>query len=208
MRIFSGCIALSLLALSAPLSAEPADEGSHPLCMLARYEERLDLEARELAVDRADSRLVAAEQIFALVDALWKDELIERIVHLAAKHDRDVAQVDVKRQRLALRRQQAVVEIYESYCSTTGDEKARTRSLEEAQRKYLQADCHRIGKDLAIAEADLAFHTEWLASILDLRENGVATAQEVILAEEDVEVARNEVRYHQPRVQACIDSAP
>ncbi|TDI49365.1 MAG: hypothetical protein E2P01_03510 [Acidobacteria bacterium] len=39
----------------------------------------------------------------------------------------------------------------------------------------------------------------------DLRENGVATRQDVIRAEEDVELALQRIRHHAPRVQACND---
>lgn len=205
MRFLHLCTGVFILALAAPAPGVLASEASNPLCTLVQHEERLDLEQMELVVGRAESRLAAAEQIFALVEALWKDELIERIAYLGYKHDRDVAVIDVKRQGLVLRRQEALLDIYENFCAS-GDKESeaeRAARLEAAQRKYQQADCHRIGKNLAIAETNLAFHDEWLASVVDLRVNGVATAQEVILAEENVEVASREVRYHAPRLQAC-----
>ena len=108
-----------------------------------------------------------------------------------------------------MKRQDALIEEYAIICSPPGDKQTeadRVARREEAHRRYLQADCHSIGKDLAIAEVDLAYHTEVLASINDLRENGVATRQDVIRAEEDVELALQRIRHHAPRVQACIDS--
>jgi hypothetical protein len=205
MRIVRLCVGTLILATLGS-SAALAENATNPLCTLVQREERLHLEAYELESGRADTRLAAEEQIFTLVDALWKDGLIERITHLKAKHDRDVARIDVDRRQLLLKRQQAVIEIYENYCSTSVDGKTRAARLEKANKDFAQADCHRIGKDLAIAEADLAFDTEWLTSVVDLRENGVATAQDVIYAERDVEIAAAEARYHAPRVQACIDS--
>jgi len=184
-----------------------ASETSNPLCALVQHEERLDVEQLELEAARAESRLSAAGQIFTLVDALWKDELIERIAYLGYKHDRDVALIDVERQRLVLQRQEALLDIYDNFCASADEksEAARAARMHAAQRKYMQADCRRIGKSLEIAETNLAFHTEWLASIADLREGGVATAQDVIHAEEDVDVARREVLYHGPRLQACME---
>ncbi len=57
-----------------------------------------------------------------------------------------------------------------------------------------------------LAEVDQAYGAELLASVLDLRENGVATAQGVIRATLDLESARRRVAHHGGRVQACLDS--
>ena len=208
MRVLCPVAAFILSAL-APASAATADRVEHPICVLILHQERVELEERELAVDLAVSRLAADESIFALVDALWKEDLIERLRYLSAKHDRDVAVIDVKRRELLLQRQDALIEQLAITCSPPGDKETeadRDARRKEAHRHYLQADCHRIGKDLAIAEVDLAYRTEVLASVMDLRENDVATRQDVIRAEERVELARQRVEHHAPRVQACIDS--
>jgi hypothetical protein len=200
------CLGIAAFILSAvpAVSVVTADEVD-PICALILHEERGDLEDWKLAVDLAESRLVAAESIFKLVDALWKEELIERFVHLTAKHALDVAVIDVKRHALLLKRQEAFTEQLAIICSPPGNNENNARR-EAAHRRYLQADCHRIGKDLAIAEVDLIYNNEYLANVRDLRENGVATAQQVILAEEGVENARRQVKHHAPRVKACIDS--
>jgi hypothetical protein len=137
------------------------------------------------------------------------EEAVERIVYLAAKHNRDVAELETKRQRLLLVRKEAEIDQYESVClPAAADESAADRRarLDDARRRYLQADCHRIGKDLAIAEVNLAFDSEFLISVRDLRANRVATQQDVIRAERDVEQSGKRVEHHRRRVQACVDS--
>lgn len=195
-------VAASILCALAAVSAAADDEVEHPICTLLLHEERIELERWELSVDVAEARLAAAESIFVMADALWKDELIERIRYLLFEHERDVAVIDVKRRALSLKRQEALTEELAIYCSSPGDNVRR----EEAHRRYLQADCHRIGKDLAIAEVDLTYLEEVLVSIRDLRENDVATREQVIRAEEAVDVARRRVEHHTPLVKACSDS--
>ena len=190
-----------LAALIVSLPAAAADS-LHAICPLAVQQERVNREERELAVEIAEARLAAEESIFSLVDQLWKNDAVERIVYLISKHDRDVAAIEVKRRQLLLKRQEAEVEQLEITCSSQGS----SADLESAHRRYLQADCHRIGKELAIAELDLAFLSEFLASVQDLRKHGVATAQDVIRAERDVEMARKRVERHGPRVQECVSS--
>jgi hypothetical protein len=182
--------------------AEGVNDADQAICTLILYQERRDLDEWELGVDLAKTRLAAAESIFELVDALWKEDLIERFIHLTAQHERDVARIDVKRQALLVKRQEALTEQFASLCSGDGSQETQTRR-EEAYRRYLQADCHRTGKDLAIAEVDLAYLSEVLESVHDLRENDVATRQDVIRAEEDVENARRRVEHYAPRVNAC-----
>jgi len=197
-------VSVILFSTLMPAFAAIADIAEHPLCPLVQHQVRAGLEERELDVDLAASRLDAAEAIFALAAELWKDELIERIRYLAFKHEKDVSALNVQRRRLLLKREEAKLDIYARFCSTSGNDGAA--GIDEAQRRYEQADCHRIGKDLAIAEVDLAYLEEVLASVKDLRENDVATRDAVIEAEKDVEQARQRVKHRAPRVQACIDS--
>lgn len=211
MRAYGFGVRLGVTAsiLCALLPAAAAGEPAHPICPLIVHQERVDGEERELEVELAESRRAAAQSIFDLVDQLWQSETVERIVYLAAKHERDVAELEVTRQRLLLERQEAVVEQFEIVCLPPGSgESAAQRSdrLGDASRRYLQADCHRIGKDLAIAEADLIFRHEVLKSLRDLRENDVGTLQDVIRAERDVETARERVDRHRRRVGACEGS--
>ena len=182
----------------------------HPICPLVLHQEQVNREERELAVDLAVSHLAASESIFTLVDQLWKDDAVERMVYLTVKHDHEVAEIEVRRQRLLLKRQEAVVEQYTSVCSPAGAEETaagRPARLDEARRLYLQVDCHRIGKDLAIAEVDLTYLSELLASVRDLRKHEVATRLDVIRAERDLEMARKRVDHQGRRVQECVKSS-
>lgn len=199
MRAHGLGVILGALVVS---SAAAADEAAHPICPLVQHRERVDAEERELEVELAETRLAAAASIFDLVDQLWKNDAVERLLYLAAKHDRDVAEIEVTRQRLLLKRQEAAVEQFTLVCSPPAA--GHAARLDEARRRYAQADCHRIGKDLAIAEVDLAYRGEVLASLRDLRENDVGTRQDVIRAERDVEMARQRVDLQRRRVDECV----
>jgi hypothetical protein len=197
-------ILLALAAVSAPTAAE-----ADPFCALVLHEERIELQETKLSVDVAEARVVAAETIFVMADALWKDELIERIRFRLFEHERDVAVIGVRLQELFLERQEALTEQLAILCSSPGkgDEAERNVRREAAHQRYLHADCQTIGSDLAIAEVDLAYLEEVLVSIRDLRENDVATREDVIRAEEDVAVARRRVEHDAPRFKACDDSS-
>ena len=202
-------VTASILSVCFVWSATMADEAAHPICPLILHQERVDREELELAVDLAVSRLAAAESIFTLVDQLWEKDAVERMVYLTAEHDRDVAEIEVKRQRLLLKRQEAEVEQYSSVCPAPGSEETaadRRARLDEARRRYLQIDCHRIGKDLAIAEVDLTYRSEVLASVQNLRKHNVATEQDVIRAVRDAEMARKRVERQGRRVRDCVSS--
>ncbi len=204
-------LGLSVAILSALVmsSVTTADESAHPICPLVLHQERVHRVERELAVDLVVLRAAAAESIFTLVDQLWENDAVERMVYLTAKHDRDVAEIEVKRQRLLLKRQEAEVEQYASVCSTSGSEETaadRRARRSEAHRQYLQVDCHRIGKDLAIAEVDLTYSRDVLASVRNLRKHNAATPQNVIHAERDVETARKRVDHQGRLVRECVNS--
>lgn len=208
MSAVLGMTASILTALVIP-GVMLADEAVHPICPLVLHQEQADRDERELAVELALSRLTAAESIFTLVHQLWEEEAVQRITYLAAKHARDVAGIEVKRQQLLLKRQEAETRQYEIVCSPRGsDEPAADRQarLDEVLRQYRQADCHRIGKDLAIAEVDLTYYAEVLASMRELREGDVATRQDVIRAERDVEMARKRVDHRGSRLRQCVSS--
>ncbi len=202
-------VTASILSLCFVWSVTTADEAVHPICPLVLHQERVDREELELAVDLAVSRLAAAESIFTLVDQLWEKDAVERLVYLTAKHDRDVAEIEVKRQRLLLKRQEAEVEQYASVCPAPGSEETaadRRARLDEARRRYLQIDCHRIGKDLAIAEVDLTYRSEVLVSVQNLRKHNVATEQDIIRAVREAEMARKRVERQGRRVRDCVSS--
>jgi len=197
-RSLSILIALTLLPVAALAEVRPL------ICPLAVEQERRAIEEHEIEIELAESERDAAVAIFKLVDQLRENDAVRPIVFLAAKHDRDVAELELKRQRLLLKRQEAELAQYQSVCA--GDSDAKRSDLEQASKRYLQADCHSIGKELAIAEVDLAYYEEVRVSVLDLRANNVATQQDVIVAERDVEMARKRVARHKGRVAECADS--
>ena len=202
-------VTASILSALVVSSVATADEAVQPICPLVLHQVRVERVERELAVDLAVSRLAAAESIFTLVDQLWENDAVERMVYLAAKHDRDAAEIEVKRQRLLLKRQEAEVEQYASVCSPLDSEETaadRRVRRDEAHRQYLQVDCHRIGKDLAIAEVDLAYRSELLTGVRNLRKHEETTRQDVIRAERNVEMARKRVDHHGRRVRECVSS--
>lgn len=196
-----GSVLSALIALAFPAMA--SSEGRPVICPLVLQQERRAAEERELEIELAESRLAASAAIFALVDELREKDAVRRIVFLAAKHERDVAEIELTRQRLLLKRQEAELAQYESVCSADSD--ASRSGLEQAHARYTQADCHRIGKELAIAEVDLVYFEEVKLSVLDLREHNVATQQDVIRAESDVEMASKRVTRHRRRVGECAE---
>ncbi len=202
-------LTVSILCAVVVTGVATADETVPAICPLILHQERVDGEERELAVELAESRLTAATASFTLVEELLENDAVERMVYLTVKHDHDVAEIELKRQRLLLKRKEAEIDQYASVCSPAGSDETeadRRAGFDDARRRYLQADCHRIGKELAIAEVDLAYRSEVLASVRDLRKHAVATRQDVIRAELDVDMARKRVEDQRRRVQECVDS--
>lgn len=199
---------LAIVPLVASVAGAADVPVGHPLCPLVLDRIETRTEERRLEVVLADSRLEAAREIFALVDALWETESIDRTTWLIARHDRDVAAVEIERQRLLVRLDEAELEQYRLFCApATGanDASERDRAFAEARTRHREIECRRIAADLAIAEIDLAFHEELRTRVRDLRDNDVATRQDVIRAERDVAMARDRVAAHAVRVETCAD---
>ena len=66
-------------------------------CRVVLEEERQDRDAVALELDLARSELVAAEEVFGLLDRLWKSDATERLRYLSGKHQRDRAAIGVER---------------------------------------------------------------------------------------------------------------
>ena len=176
------------------------------LCPFFLHERQSELEDLELAIQLDQTRLELAEEIFVLLDGLWKNDAVQRLVYLAGKHHRDVAKVSLERARRRLERQQAVVEQYGLICSTlfTAEGAAeQRRALEQAYQRYLEADCEVRVLDVAVIEVNLGHHQENLKSALDLRRNDVASQQQVILAERDVELMLKQLAHTRQRAAGC-----
>jgi len=202
-------ITASLLSVCFVWATTAAVETVHPLCSLVLHQEQMDREDQRLAVELAVSQLAATESILVLFAQLWEQDAVEEMVYLTAKRNHDVAEIQVRRQRLLLKRQEAEVEQYSSVCADPGSRETATHRrarLDEAHRQYLQIDCHRIGEDLAIAEVELAYSSKFLDSVQDLREHEFATEGDVIFAERNTELGRKRVDYHERQVRECENS--
>ena len=183
--------AIASLFLLARPSLLVAQEILYPLCNVALHEERLELADFELDADVARSNVAAFGEIFRLIEGLWKADAIDRMSYLRAKYDYDAATLTLEQNDLILARQQALVEQYRLVCDDRAAEEKR-REIERANHRYRRADCDQLAKSVEVAQVNLTFNREILASVLDLRKGQVATREDVILAELDV--AREETR--------------
>jgi len=171
------------------------------VCEILLLEEQNDREDFALVLALADDELIAAQEIFELLDALWKSDAVERLSYLTGKHDRDAAKLAKERDALLLERQDALIEQLESVCG--GSSADEDNGFARAHGRYVKADCDRLSKETALAQVDLEYEKEVLASFRDLRENDVATAQDVILSERDVAMARKRLESSRTRAEAC-----
>jgi len=192
-------------ALLLPLPAV-AQDGFAGLCPLFLQQAQTELEDLELAVQLEETRLEVAEEIFVLLDGLWQNDLVGHLPYLGVKHRRDVAAVNLEQARRRLDRQQAVVEQYGLACSapeaeeqTSGDR----RALEEAYERYLAADCEVRVLDVAVFEVDLEYFQQVLQSSRDLRQDDIASRQQVLFAEQDVQEALHQLEQASQRVARC-----
>ena len=177
--------------------ADAAERILEPACELAIYEERVELEDMQLEVELAESNLAAFETVFDLINRLWKAEAIERLAFLRAKYDFDAARLALERADLLRLRQQALVDHYRAICSETNEK------LDDIRTRYRRADCDQQSKAVEVAEVNLEFNLEWLASIRDLRANNVARIQDVIFAELEVKLERQRLADAQVRAGVC-----
>ena len=188
----------------AEYQAQTAGSSSPPilLCGLTMERSQVAVDEYALAAEIAVTERETAAEIFALVDELWEAQAVDRRLYLTAKRDRDVTAIQVKRRQLQLERAKAARDQYAAVCSSARTTPDR-QQLERALARYRQLDCHRIGKDLAIAEVELDYAREILASVRELRVEDVATRQDVIRAERDLEQQEIRVRRQRARVEAC-----
>lgn len=211
LRLSRRLVVVTLCALTCmilrplPLVAQ---DGIAALCPLYLEQTQTELEDLELAVQLDETRLEVAEEIFALLDELWRNDLVERLPYLAVKNNRDVAAVSLERARRQLDRQQAVLEQYRLACSAPSAQDQPShdgRTPEEAHQRYLDADCHVRMLDVAVFEVDLEYHQEILRSALDLRQDDIASRQQVLFAERDVQVTLKRLEKARQRVVRCQD---
>ncbi len=182
-------------------SAVHAEDRSALLCRLLLEQARIEVGDHELAVQQAETERQAATEIFALVDGLWKKQLIERLIFLRARHNKDVTRLAVAREKNVLQRGLAERDQYSALCD--GGDNRSGRSVDEAFRTYRETDCDLRGLNVEIAKVELVFRKEVRDSVLDLRQNDVATRQEVIAAERNVELVRQELENALARSRTC-----
>ena len=176
-----------------------ADDAPHPICRVLLVDEQNEREDLALEVELADSVLTAYEEIFVLLDGLWKNDALERMLYLKGKHDRDVAKLDKERREILLERQDALLDQYRLLCI----EDASNQVYDRAYEHYLKAECDRLQKRVEIARVDLEYFLILLESVLDLRENDVATRPDVILSELQVADARRRLADGERRLGLC-----
>ncbi len=194
-----GCLLLGPLPVVA-------QEGFAGLCPLFLQQEQTELEDLELAIQQDETRLEVAEEIFVLLNGLWQNDLVERLPYLGVKHRRDAEEISLERARRRLDRQQAVVEQYRLACSTPlGQEQVSDdrRALEEAYQRYLDADCELRVLDVAVFEVDLEYHQDLLKSALELRQSDIASRQQVLFAEQDLQLTLTQLEQARQRTARC-----
>jgi hypothetical protein len=196
-------LAAGAVALAAPEAADPR----HPLCRVFLHEEQRERDdlARELTLARTE--LTALEEIFTLIDGLWKIQGIERLAYQNGKHDRDLARIDVERLRLEVDRQDAYLEQYRTICEAPSADARPTAeqsaTVARAWERYLRADCGILVEERRAAEVDLDYRREIRASVHDLREGDVATRPDLIRAELGVRTAEQRLDDARRRAERC-----
>jgi hypothetical protein len=206
--------AAAVMAGLAVLAAGPrpalAAEGAHSLCSPLMQEESLQLEEFELEVELARAEFAARVKIFEMIDQLWEKQVVERMVYLESRYNRDSTRLEFEAADLVARRQQALIERYRVGCGSNGSEAARPKSGGEDSphaRNYLEAHCESLSKRVEAAKIDLEFNRQYLENIRDLREGHVATATDVILAELDVEKDEIRIADASRRVRICQENS-
>lgn len=190
--------------LLRPLPAA-AQDGLAGLCPLFLQQQQTEMEDLELAVQQDETRLAVAEEIFVLLDGLWQNDLVGRLPYLGAKHRYDAAEINLQRTRRQLDRQHASLEQYRLACSaSTGEETADDRrALDEAHQRYVDADCDLRGLDVNLFEVDLDYYQEVLDSAADLRQSDIASRQQVLFAEQDLQLTLERLEQASQRAARC-----
>jgi len=188
-----------LIAFSVTQSAETPTV----ICDIAIHEEQQELEETRLAVDLARTDFNAFEEVFLLIDGLWEADAIPELVYLEARYDRNSAKLVLERADLMLVRQLALVDAYRLACGEDKLSSTDGESLQELFRRYRRADCDQQAKAIEIAKTDLEFSHVMLKSVRSLRKGEVATKQDVIFAEHDVERETKKLADAESRTATC-----
>jgi hypothetical protein len=207
-------LAAALGTLSPCLVAGADSAGA--LCRLVLHEEVVDRDDLALDRDVAETTLAATEEVYGLLERLWQEEAVARLLYQRALHDRDVARLERDRLELLLEREAARIDQFTVLCAAVFANSVAEEnrdSLDEAYHRYRVADCRARALESEIARVDLAYDREVLASYRDLRENDVATRQDIIFSESAVEISRRRMEQTARRARECgeelgLDSPP
>ena len=84
------------LAVGLPGAGATAAESEPALCDFLVHHEAVVRDDLALQLELARSDFAAAEEIFKLLDGLWREKAVERLRYLTGKHQRDVARLEVR----------------------------------------------------------------------------------------------------------------
>jgi hypothetical protein len=196
---------LILLALGSG-SPPCASDALPQLCKLILHEETNERETFELELDVARTNLLAAKDVFSLVDELWKEDAFELLGYLGYKRDRDHAVVDEKRAQVVLARQDVLLEEARLLCDTVGSDEAteeRREAIARAHVRYLALDCERLGHRIDMAKVELDYAVRVRDAYIDLREYAAAAAIDVMVWNYNVEIAHKKLAHAKRRTASC-----
>ena len=191
---------VSLIAqISGPAAAETA---ATQTCSLLVSEARFDLEDLREQEHLTTIRLAADQAIFELIEPLWKAQSIERLRFLAAEYDRDRARLSVRRAAVATNRAAAKLEVLEGGCEIA------STSGEKSPDGFEALGCELVRKRKDMAALNLTYRKEVLEGTEQLRRLELATAQELIQAQYDLDLAKSRLRSHASRLSECAKADP
>lgn len=193
------------LLLMSPFGAAARD-GDRSLCSALIQEEMLQLDEFELDVDIARAEFDARVRIFEMIDRLWEKQLIERMVYLESRYNRDSTHLQFEAADSVAVRQRALIARLRLACGLKESgplPAAESDPGRAAARTYGKAQCDSLSKRLEAARIDQEFDRQFLANIRELRAGNVATQTDLILAELDVE--KDDIRIDDAtrRLEAC-----
>ena len=180
----------------ASQAAEPASE----TCGLRVSEARLEVGRLREFEQIAPIESTANQGIFDLLEPLFAAHAIEELRYLEGKRDRDRSRILVVRSKIATQRALARVEVLTKECFSGG-----AHSVDSLAR-FEALGCELIAKDEGLAIVDAVYYREVLAGKKDLRSVGLATAQELISAEFELDRAELRIRSRQQRFRECVEA--
>ena len=151
-------------------------------CPVLMDEERLEWADRRIDVEVAEATLAAYERILKMTTQLREIDAIDELTYLEAKYDFDAAVIAVRRAKVKLSRQDALLTVYGETCG----EDVSPEEARRASRAHLEANCEQQDLLMQQEKINLTYQIALLESVKELH-GTVATDRDVILAELAVE---------------------